>query len=34
MMLVMLPCCMLIHVVGKCQDLEKAIENLSADQFP
>jgi hypothetical protein len=34
MMLVMLPCCMLIHVVGKCQDLEKAIENLSAEQFP
>jgi hypothetical protein len=34
MMLVMLPCCMLIHMVGKCQDLEKAIENLSAEQFP
>jgi hypothetical protein len=25
---------MLIHVVGKWQDLEKAIENLSAEQFP
>jgi len=34
MILVMLPRCILkIHMVGKCQDLGKTIENLSAEQF-